>query len=409
MWLSTILFFIVFAETSTWVKFDCIDEELEYLQQSSRYSKFLNQILIFQGVHNAVVGDLQTHYENQTITVNISSNRPHSFWKGKPYINVEVMDNYGIKIYERLVEGVTAPSFHEVPMQEGFQIKIFHEEAPARLLSPDGITHLGVNRTTHRFLVTRYGLMNLALGNNPLYTFLRKLYRNSGELQSDFFGSDNAKHVVIGVRSLPEPYRTEFVMKYSTILSDCAIVFITVDVGKGNIVVSSKQGLHNLIGTVVAIKSGDEVVLEDTIQPQSNLFNYVNVPFGVYSMEFRGRGAEEYIIHPQYIEVNSSVNPVLFDFIRIDDSLLFKDAPLDNQLMYITSNANAIATSAFRSRASLYVSNEKKLLLAAIRSLPGYTRGPFLNRYGGLFRRFGSEGRMRNIIRVPSRNPGERW
>ncbi|XP_026319792.1 uncharacterized protein LOC113230198 [Hyposmocoma kahamanoa] len=412
MWPSKILFFIVFAETSTWVNSDCNEQELQFMLQSSPYSKFLNQILIFQGVYNAVVGDLQTHYEKQTLTVNISSSSPHSFWKGKPYISVEVMDNSGIKTYERLVEGETVPIFHEVPMREGFQIKIFHAEASARLLSPDGITHLGVNRTTHRFLVTRYGLMNLALGNNPLYTFLQKLYQYSGNLQGAFFGSDNGRHVIVGVRSLPQPYRTEYVMKYSTIMSECTMMFImrttSESMGQGTVVVSSKQGLQNLMGTVVDIKSGDEVVLEDTIQPQANLFNYANVPFGVYSVEFRGRGAEEYIIHPQYIEVNSNVNPVLFDFIRIDDSLIFKDLPLDNQLMYITSKANGIATSAFRSSASLYLSTEKKLLLAAIRSLPGDTSGQFLNRYGGLFRPSGPDDSMRSARRYSGVNRRER-
>lgn len=377
------------------------------MSQSSPYSKFLNQILVFKGVYNLLVGELQTHYEEQVLTLNISSTTPHSFWKDKPYISVEVLDNSGRKTFQRLVQGLTNVSFDTIPMREGFVIKIFHIEAPARLLSPDGITNLGVNRTTHTFLVTRYGLMNLALGNNPLYVFLQRLYQNAGELRGSLSGGDNTQHLLIGARSLPQPHRTDFVMKHYAMMSECSIMFVIRssgnDAGQGSLMVTAKQGLQNLIGTVVDIKIGDEIVLEEAIQPPRNLFSYVNIPYGVYSVEFRGTAAEQYIVFPQYVEVKDFINPVLFDFIRIDDSLLVNDIPLDDQLMYINSRANNIATSAFKSSASLYLSNEKKLLLAAIRSLPGDSSGEYLNKYGALFRTSVPNGKRRHSRRYPSR------
>lgn len=375
--------------------------------QGSPYSKFLNQILVFKGVYNLIVGNLQTHYEKQVLTLNISSTTPHSFWKDKPYISVEVMDNSGRKTFERVVQGLTNVSFDTIPMQEGFVIKIFHAEAPARLLSLDGITNLGVNRTTHTFLVTRYGLMNLALGNNPLFVFLQKLYQNAGVLQGSFSGGDNAQHLLIGARSLPQPHRTDFVMKHNAMMSECSIMFVIRSTSdndrQGSLMGTTKQGLHNLIGTVVDIKVSDEVISEEAIQPQENLFSYVLIPYGVYSVEFRGRAAEQYIIHPQYVEVKDSINPVLFDFIKIDDSLLVNDISLDDQLMYINARANDIAMSAFRSSASLYISNEKKLLLAAIRSLPGDSSDIYLNKYGGLFGTSNQNGGRRYSRRYPSR------
>lgn len=291
-------------------------------------------------------------------------------------------------------------------MKEGFQIRIFHAEAPARLISPDGITSLAVNRTTHRFVVTRYGLMNLALGNNPAFIFLQKLYQTAGQLQGFFLGSEDVRQVLVGARSLPQPYRTEFIMKYSNVMSECMIMFVmrSESAEQGSLAVSSKQGLQNLFGTEVTIKCGDEIYLQETIQPQANLFNYANLPYGVYSVEFDGRGAEDYIIEPQYIEVKYNVNPVIFDLIRIDDSLLFKDIPLDAQLKYVNSKANEITMSPFRSSTPLCLSNEKKLLLASVRCLPSDCSGPFLNRYGYLFQPPGQNGEMPHARRYLSSN-----
>lgn len=355
--------------------------------QGTPYSKFLNQRIIFEGVYNAYVGEVTTNYENQLITVNITSTSPHSFYKGKTYLSVQVMDNAGSQIYERIAEGITTLSYHEVPMREGFLIKIFHLEAPARLISPDGIAYSGVNRTTETFLVTRYGLKNLALGNNPLYIFLQKLYENAGDLRGSSIGSDTVRHVLIGARSLPQPYRTQFVMKYNRIMSECYIMFVIrseSDDAQGTLAVTSKQGIQNLVGTVVNIRNGDDIILQDTVQPYTNLFNYANIPYGVYSIEFRGKAAQAYIISPQYIEVKNNVHPVIFDFIPIDNSLLVSDIPLDSQMSFINAKANDISMSAPRAAASLYMSDEKKILLAAIRSLPAESQGSFLNKFGPL-------------------------
>lgn len=360
------------------------------MARGTPHSMFLNQILIFQGVYNAIIGDLQTHYEKQVLTVNISSASPHSFYKGKPYMSIEVMDNSGRKTYERVVEGLTTVSFHEVPMREGFIIKVFHLEAPARLICPDGIAHTGVNRTTHRFLVTRYGLKNLAIGNSPLLTFMQKLNQHVGDLRGSLTGSDMVRHVLVGARSLPQPYRTQFVMKYNTIMSECFIMFIVGSMGsdngaQGTLAITSKPGIQNLVGSLVELKSGEEIVLQDTVQPYTNLFNYANIPYGVYSVEFHSRAAEQYIISPQYVEVRDNINPVLFDFIQINGSLLVNDIPLEEQMNFINGKANEIAQNSFRLGTSLYLSDEKKLLLAAIRSLPADRSGLLLNKFGGLF------------------------
>lgn len=340
-------------------------------------------------MYNYVFGDLQTHYEKQVITVNISDKSPHSFFQAQVYLSVAVTDNSGKTTYERNVKGITDLTFDEVPIREGFIIKVFHLEAPARLISPDGIAYTGVNRTTHRFLVTRYGLKNLALGNNPLFNFLQKLHGNARDLRNNFVGSDNSRNLLFGAHSLPQPYRTEFVMKYNQMMSECSIMYVigsTDDNSRqGSLAVSTKQGFQGLVGTLVNIKNADEIMLQDTITPYQNLFQNLGIPFGVYSVEFRGSAAEAYIITPQYIEVRDNINPILFDFIQIDDSMLVNNFALDTQMMYINAKASEIAMSPLKSSTSLYLSDEKKLLLAAIRSLPTERVGYFLNRYGNLF------------------------
>lgn len=369
---------------------DCVEQDFNYLNRGTQYSYYLNQILVFEGVYNKPIGNLITHYEKQTFSVNITDRRPHSFFQDKVYLSIDVTDNSGVKTYERIVKGLTNISFDEVPMAEGFIINIYHLEAPARLISRDGIAYTGINRTTHRFLVTRYGLKNLELGNNPLFTFLQRLHQNAGELHvRNTYGSENLRNLLVGARSLPQPYRTEFVMKYNQVMSECGMVYVMANMGddsiQGSIVVSTRQGLQELVGTVVSLKNGEDIVLQDTVEPFKNMFQYVGVPYGVYTVEFRGGGAEAYIITPQYVEVRDSINPILFNFIRIDDSLLVNSFPLDDQLMYINSKANEIAMSPLKSRVSLFLSDEKKLLLAAIRSLPADRSGFLFNKYGNLF------------------------
>lgn len=297
--------------------------------QTATRGKFANQILVFKGLGDVKFGELVTNYDGQSFTVKIFQAHPHRRYRGKAYIYIEVADNFNKKTFEMGVEGTTNLSHYEVPVREGYTIQIYHAEGPTRLYSQEAI--LDVTNSTNKFLVTRYGLKNLRLRNDPLYDFVKRLDENANKLLGsnlNFFESADIQHLLVAILSLPQPHRLMYVMKYSSMFPKCIVQPIIdnkinrVKVKMGSVDISLKQDIDDLIGTKVQLKRGQQIVVEDTLYEHQTLLHFESIQGGIYSVEFCGKSMERYVIEPQYIEVKDYVNLELFDFVKINCSVL---------------------------------------------------------------------------------------
>lgn len=280
-------------------------------------------------MNDAQFGELVTNYEQQTCTIQITATSPHRRYKGIMYMNIEVRDNFGNITYEMVVEGTTNVSYNEIPIKEGYVIQIYHVEGPIRMYAQEAI--IDVTNTTNSWLVTRYGLKNLRLRNDPLHDFVKRLDEQAINLLSSslpFMESEDAQHLLVAIFSLPQPHSSLYIMKYITMFPKCVIqpvidnksdkMFI-----EGSIDIILKQNVVELIGTAVQLRRGQDLIVQDTLYEHQTLLHFEGIRQGIYSVEFRGKSVERYVTTPQYIEVKDYiVNTIEFDFEKINCSVL---------------------------------------------------------------------------------------
>lgn len=291
-------------------------------------NKFGNQILAFKGLGDITFGELATNYDNESCVVKITGASPHEHYKGKTYLSVELRDNFGEKIFEIAVEGTTNLSHNEISMREGYVLEIYHLETPLRLYSQEAI--VDTINTTNSWLVTRYGLKNLRLRNDPLYDFVKRLDEQALTLLSSnlqFMESEDLQHLLVAILSLPQPHRSLYLMKYISLFPKCVVERELHNSNgnihkEGSIDVTLKQDVKELIGTKMQLKLGQDLVVEDTIYEHQTLLHFEGILQGIYSMEFHGKSAERYVITPQYVEVKDYENSIQFDFEKINCSML---------------------------------------------------------------------------------------
>lgn len=288
--------------------------------------KFANQVLTFKGSADVKFGELVTNYDNQSLTVEIIETAPKRDFKGT-YLSVEIEDNFGQKIYELGVEGTTNTLYHTVSMREGFVIQIYHTETPKRLYSQEAI--VDITNNTNRWLVTRYGLKNMRLRNDPLYDYVTRLDEQAIILSGSdlqFIESEDIQQLLIAIISLPQPYRSLHLTKYISMFPKCIVQPIIGNkiesVMEGSIDLYLKQDFEDLIGTEVQLKLGEDLLEEVILYEHQTPLHFDGIGVGVYSVEFRGKSMKGYIVYPQYIEVNNYENSVIFDFEKINYSVL---------------------------------------------------------------------------------------
>lgn len=308
---------------------DCPEQAFKYsISPNPTQSKFANQILVFNGLGEVKFGELVTNYGNETCILKITGTSPHQNYKGITYMRAEVRDDFGAIIYQMVVEGITGTSYNEFSMKEGYVIEIYHLETPQRLLSSEAIVDTA--NTTNTWLVTRYGLKNLRLRNDPLYDFVKRLDEQAIHLLGsnvNFMDSEDLQHLFLGILSLPHPHRSLYLMKYTSMFPKCVVQpeldnTISNIHKEGSIDVTLKKDVEELIGTKVQLKLGHDLIVSDTLYEHQTQLHFEGIRLGTYSLEFHGKSAESYVFTPQYIEVKDYENFVQFDFEKINCSML---------------------------------------------------------------------------------------
>lgn len=186
-------------------------------------SNLVNQTIQLLGVGEKHFGTFRTDLNNQEAIFSITSKDPHSYFNGKLYSKIVIKDSHEVTKYEKSIEGSNAVvGIDKIPLKEGDIIEIYHAETKNRLYSPENI--IDKNQKTNRWVVTKRGLQNQTLQNDPFQDLLKRIDTKGMLLLSEseyaeipLAESADKKQFLIAIQQLDEPYKTEYMNKFSAL------------------------------------------------------------------------------------------------------------------------------------------------------------------------------------------------
>ncbi|OTP24822.1 putative mucin/carbohydrate-binding domain-containing protein [Enterococcus mundtii] len=188
-------------------------------------SSLVNQKLNFLGLGDANFGSFSTNLNNLEAIVSITNAKPHSYFQGELYTKVTIKNSNGEMKYEKSVEGTNAEvGTDKIKLEEADIVEIFHAEAKVRLTSQENI--IDMTQNTNSWLVTKFGLKNQTLKNDPKQDLIRKIDEKGNLLleQQELYPisfelSTEKKQLFHAIQSLDEPHKIEYMDKFSVLFS----------------------------------------------------------------------------------------------------------------------------------------------------------------------------------------------
>ncbi|MEH7815445.1 putative mucin/carbohydrate-binding domain-containing protein, partial [Bacillus toyonensis] len=150
----------------------------------------------------------------------VTTKTPHSYYAGEKYVSIEVFNNKGEKIYTKEMEGTNVTIVKDtVPLKEGYRIKIYHDEIKKRLTSK--ATIMNPMNKTNEFIMTKWGLKNTYLQNNPEENLMQRIDEEMEAIISNpvlkeipMQKLEMKKNVWMAINMLSEPQKILYMNKY---------------------------------------------------------------------------------------------------------------------------------------------------------------------------------------------------
>ena len=126
----------------------------------------------------------------------------------------------GEKIYTKEMEGTNVTIIKDtIPLKEGYKIKIYHDEIKKRLTSK--ATIINPMNKTNEFIMTKWGLKNTYLKNNPEENLMKRIDEEMEEIISNpvlkeipMQKLEMKKNVWMAINMLSEPQKITYINKY---------------------------------------------------------------------------------------------------------------------------------------------------------------------------------------------------
>ncbi|WP_218951293.1 putative mucin/carbohydrate-binding domain-containing protein [Bacillus sp. AR2-1] len=187
-------------------------------------SNLINQNIYFLGLADNQFAELNTDLNQQQATFTITTKTPHSYYAGEKYASIEVFNDKGEKIYTQEMQGTNVMIGKDViPLKEGYQIKIYHDETKKRLTSESELINSSIK--TNSFIMTKWGLKNDSLQNKPEEDLMKRIdnaatviLNNPSLKDSPVQQLETKKHLWSAINGLPDPYKVSYMNKYQDIL-----------------------------------------------------------------------------------------------------------------------------------------------------------------------------------------------
>ncbi|MET3201053.1 UNVERIFIED_ORG: hypothetical protein ABID75_003893 [Bacillus proteolyticus] len=106
-----------------------------------------------------------------------------------------------------------------IPLKEGYRIKIYHDEIKKRLTSK--ATIINPMNKTNEFIITKWGLKNTSLQNNPEENLIQRIDEEMEAIIGNQFLKEipmqkleMKKNVWMAINMLSEPQKITYMNKY---------------------------------------------------------------------------------------------------------------------------------------------------------------------------------------------------
>ncbi|MCQ0955019.1 enhancin, partial [Bacillus cereus] len=196
------------------------DNSLTIDVNEMKVSNLVNETIQFLGLGDDQFAELNTDLEQKRAVFTVTTKTPHSYYAGEKYASIELFNEKGEKIYTKEMEGTNVTIVKDtIPLKEGYKIKIYHDEIKKRLTSK--ATIINPMNKTNEFIMTKWGLKNTYLKNNPEENLMKRIDEEMEAIISNPFLKEipmqkleMKKNVWMAINMLSEPQKITYMNKY---------------------------------------------------------------------------------------------------------------------------------------------------------------------------------------------------
>ncbi|MBC2004877.1 enhancing factor [Listeria booriae] len=260
---------------------------------AKKESYLASQTVRFQGIGDRLFASAKVDLEKGQLIFNKNSAKPHDYFENIVYGKLEVLDTDGNVVYTRAMTGKdTAVDKAEIPIKEGYKLRIYHAE-PGRLRADDATGRLGANdinivntkTQTNIFTITKKGLINDALGNNPDDVLVEKINKVATKIEANPVlakaqNSETRDDVWVAIQLLAEPTKTQMLERYADLFPELVTMEVpstTISITAPSTLSLKKDGFSGKYGTdITAVKLFVEgrLVQTATLNPENHTYTF---------------------------------------------------------------------------------------------------------------------------------------
>ncbi|MBC2367786.1 enhancing factor [Listeria booriae] len=260
---------------------------------AKKESYLASQTVRFQGIGDRLFASAKVDLEKGQLIFNKNSAKPHDYFENIVYGKLEVLDTDGNVGYTRAMTGKdTAVDKAEIPIKEGYKLRIYHAE-PGRLRADDATGRLEANdinivntkTQTNIFTITKKGLVNDALGNNPDDVLVEKIKEAASKIEANPVlakaqNSETRDDVWVAIQLLAEPTKTQMLERYADLFPELVTMEVpstTISITAPSTLSLKKDGFSGKYGTdITAVKLFVEgkLVQTATLNPENHTYTF---------------------------------------------------------------------------------------------------------------------------------------
>ena len=151
--------------------------------RAKNVSNLISQKFFFLGLGDEPFATLYVNGPDKVILFEVTSEKPHSFYKNRRYAQVTVTSPQGELLFGKEIQGTDVTlSSDEIPFDFGDQIEIFHNQ-PTRLKTDFYIGNIFTGGKTNHYIFTKLGLNNTLSSNNPAEDMQQRLEAAADEVR----------------------------------------------------------------------------------------------------------------------------------------------------------------------------------------------------------------------------------
>ncbi|MBC1794602.1 putative mucin/carbohydrate-binding domain-containing protein [Listeria booriae] len=260
---------------------------------AKKESYLASQTVRFLGIGDRLFASAKVDLEKGQLIFNKNSAKPHDYFENIVYGKLEVLDTDGNVVYTRAMTGKdTAVDKAEIPIKEGYKLRIYHAE-PGRLRADDATGRLEANdinivntkNQTNIFTITKKGLINDALGNNPDDVLVEKIKEVASKIEANPVlakaqNSETRDDVWVAIQLLAEPTKTQVLERYADLFPELVTMEVpstTISITAPSTLSLKKDGFSGKYGTdITAVKLFVEgrLVQTATLNPENHTYTF---------------------------------------------------------------------------------------------------------------------------------------